>query len=202
MGNKKKGIIPPVQLALFSGIAGHLINSIIEKVDFNNEVDQRRNATIDPNGTVVQKKRGKSDADIVDVVHVTEDFVTENCPYIVSADNENNRYYITQSLNIGRYPHNDYQISDNTVSRVHCRIFIRNGRYYLVDMGASSPARLNGTPVENSKPSSIEELYDFELTDGDRILVGRTELIFRRPEAADTGYRETIKNCNSTVVLD
>jgi len=85
---------------------------------------------------------------------------------------------------------------------VHCRIFIRNGRYYLVDMGASSPACLNGTPVENSKPSSIDELYDHELTDGDRILVGRTELIFRRPSASDEGYRETIKSCNSTVVLN
>lgn len=202
MNNRKKGIIPPVQLALFSGIAGHLINSIVEKIEFNNEVEVNRNATIDPNGTVVKKRRKNDSAEMVDIDCVAEEFVSENCPYIAPIGSENNRYYLTQSVNIGRYPHNDIQIQDETVSRVHCRIFVKNGKYYLVDMGASTPAKLNGKPVENSKPRIIDELYDFEINDGDRITIGRSEYIFRRTESRDTKFNETMNRCNATVVLD
>ncbi len=202
MSNKKKGIIPPVQLALFSGIAGHLINSILGNVEHNAAVEQSRNVTVDPNGTVVQKKRGSKGADMVDIDNVAEEFVEENCPYISPVGNPSLRYYVTQSVNIGRYPHNDIMIPDETVSRVHCRIYVRNGKYYLIDMGASSPAKLNGRSVDNSKPRSIDELYDFELNDGDSIVIGRTEYVFRRTAEKDSNYRQTMSSCNSTVVLD
>ena len=202
MNGRKKGIIPPIQLALLSGIAGHLINSIIEKVEYNSEIERSRSAALDPNGTVVRKRKGSDRAELVDVDDVAETFVEENCPYIAPAGKDNSRYYITQSINIGRYPHNDVQVQDETVSRVHCRIFVKNGKYYLVDMGAATPAKLNGTPVDNSKPRSRDELYSFELSDGDRITIGRTEYVFRRSSVADRGYHETLNRCDSTVLLD
>lgn len=99
--------------------------------------------------------------------------------YITKQSDPYNRYVITSSANIGRYPHNDYQIVDPSVSRVHCRIFLHsNGTYYLTDMDAKTKSRLNGVVVDNYKTGRVEDLYMFPLRDGDRITVGNETLIF------------------------
>lgn len=176
---KKKNVISPAQVALFTGIAGLIANTMIEAIDHNQLVDQARNKTIDPNGTVVKNRKGLRSARAVDLNATAEKVVSENYPYIELVSNESSRYYLTQNVNLGRYPHNDIQVPDETASRVHCRIINKDGKYYLIDMEATTPARLNGTPVDNAKPTSINELYKFKLKDGDVITIGRTQYRFR-----------------------
>lgn len=99
--------------------------------------------------------------------------------YITKISDPSSRYVITGSANIGRYPHNDYQIVDPSVSRVHCRIFLHsNGTYYLTDMDAKTKSRLNGVVVDNYKTGKVEDLYMFPLRDGDKITVGSETLVF------------------------
>lgn len=197
---KKKNVISPAQIAIFTGIAGLIANTMIEAIDHNQLVDQARSMTIDPNSTVVKTKKSFRPAKNVDFNAAAEKVISENYPYIELVSNESSRYYLTQNVNLGRYPHNDIQVPDETASRVHCRIVSKDGKYYLIDMEATTPARLNGAPVDNSKPSAVSDLYKFRLKDGDIITIGRTKYRFRE---ADEGKNARSGCCDfgGTVVL-
>ncbi len=89
---------------------------------------------------------------------------------------------------IGRYPYNELVLTDPSVSRIHCRIFIHNDRYYVADLDAYSKAELDGIKVDNFKPRTIDELYDHELTNGSKLTIGETTFIFHtagQPAAED-----------------
>ena len=64
----------------------------------------------------------------------------------------------------------DRVIPDPTVSRVHAKITVRNGRYSVIDMGSK-----NGTNVDGKPAVGREEL---PLTDGSRIMFAGCEYIF------------------------
>jgi len=133
-----------------------------------------------------------------------QSFIAENCPYLQPENNDQMKYYITQSLNIGRYPHNDIQITRPDVSRMHCRIFIKEGRYYVVDLGASKKATLNGVAVDNAHPTSpdLHEFFDHELTEGSVLTVGSYKFTFHKNPTEDDFFTNTMSQADSTILVD
>jgi hypothetical protein len=71
-------------------------------------------------------------------------------------------------MSIGRDPRNSIAVRDASISRVHSRIDCRSGLVLLSDLQSTNGTWLNGQRIEHE-----------ELSDGDRILVGRTEFVFR-----------------------
>lgn len=76
----------------------------------------------------------------------------------------------TNRLLIGRDPENGIVVDDSHVSGSHAEVVPRgaNGRYFVRDMESTNGTLLNGNQVVES-----------DLTEGDRILVGRTCFLFR-----------------------
>ena len=72
---------------------------------------------------------------------------------------------------IGRSYRNDIVLDDTKVSRHHARIEERAGKYYVIDMESTNGIFVNGQQV-------AEEV----LTDGCKILIGMTDLIFKESE--------------------
>ncbi len=70
-------------------------------------------------------------------------------------------------LAIGRDPENDIVLSDRRVSRRHAEIKLRLGRYTLYDLQST-----NGTLVNGRRVAEVV------LSDGDRIAIGGTEMVF------------------------
>lgn len=181
-----KNILPPIQLALFTAIAANIVNTITSNAQHNAALNEAAPVAVDPNKTVSRFRKKTAGTlpqatlipDDIDIEDVAECFVVENCPYLVQENDPEKRFYITQSVNIGRYPHNDIQLSDETVSRVHCRIYVSNGEYYLIDMGASTPSTVNGRSINNFRPEREQDLFGCRLRDGDRITIGRTTYCF------------------------
>ena len=199
---KKKNVVSPIQISILAGIASAVANHIAEAVDYNHQVDlERGEGTLDPRATVIGRKKKARRSEELDVESVAEQVISESYPYITPVDDEAARYYLTQNVNIGRYPHNDIQLRDETVSRVHCRIISKDGDFYLVDMDATTPAKLNGKSVDNARPASIDELYRFRLRDGDIITIGRTKLRFCDRAKRHSIAGRSVRDYNGTVVL-
>ena len=73
---------------------------------------------------------------------------------------------------IGRSPDAELRLRDPSVSRVHCRVSVVNGKVFLADAGSVSGTTVNG--------SSVQER---ELASGDLIRVGTTEIQFQWSDA-------------------
>ena len=74
-----------------------------------------------------------------------------------------------ETTNIGRDASNDILLDDNTVSRVHARIRLQDGDFYLYDMDSANGTRVNDEPIAKQR-----------LNDGDRVQIGAAQLRFRR----------------------
>lgn len=66
---------------------------------------------------------------------------------------------------IGRSSENDIVLSDDSLSRFHCRVFFKEGTLAIADLGSTNETLVNG--------ASIQEQI---LTSGDRIEIGETVL--------------------------
>ena len=73
-----------------------------------------------------------------------------------------------RQIYLGRKSTNDFVLDDESASRIHAYITYERHRHVLYDAGS-----LNGTFV-NKRPVSRRELKD-----GDKILIGRTTLIYK-----------------------
>ncbi len=74
------------------------------------------------------------------------------------------------SMQVGRAPECEIRLDDTYVSQMHARLFGKNGRWYVEDLGST-----NGTFVNDQKlaaPAQVEP--------GDKIRVGTTVLELRR----------------------
>lgn len=67
---------------------------------------------------------------------------------------------------IGRGPEAQVQLPDNTVSRQHARITVRNGDPVLEDLGSSNGTFVNG-----------ERVHERALKDGDKIEIGHVSIL-------------------------
>lgn len=71
-------------------------------------------------------------------------------------------------VTIGRDEQSSFPIPDPAVSRAHCRLETRGDTVLLSDLNSTNGTWVNGRRIQHE-----------ELADGDRVLVGRTELLFR-----------------------
>ena len=53
---------------------------------------------------------------------------------------------------LGRAPDSDIQLDDRLVSARHARLFRRNGRWLLADLGSTNGTLLNDEPVDGERP--------------------------------------------------
>ncbi len=77
----------------------------------------------------------------------------------------------TPIVNIGRHSDNHIVVSSPVVSRRHCQLRLRFGRYYLFDMQSRSGTRVNGYLIQEHRLSS-----------GDVISFGDIQLIYIEDE--------------------
>lgn len=70
---------------------------------------------------------------------------------------------------IGRLSSADLQLKDGRVSRLHAQVIVKEGRYWLEDLGSRGGTKVNG--------ERIQDLHCLET--GDRISLGEVELIFQ-----------------------
>jgi pSer/pThr/pTyr-binding forkhead associated (FHA) protein len=73
---------------------------------------------------------------------------------------------------IGRSRECDLSVTDGNASRRHAEIIREGDAYFVVDLGSTNGTELNGRRVTRE-----------ELTDGDRITLGATDVVFGRSRA-------------------
>jgi signal transduction histidine kinase/pSer/pThr/pTyr-binding forkhead associated (FHA) protein len=95
------------------------------------------------------------------------------------------------TLVLGREPGSDLHLSDEEVSRRHCRLAIRDGRVLLTDLGSR-----NGTLVNGHRVTEIV------VRDGDEIQVGKTRMRVRggQGEASASGAIR-LDNSDRTILI-
>jgi Protein of unknown function (DUF3662)/FHA domain len=74
-----------------------------------------------------------------------------------------------RSVVLGRSRESDIRVDDPNVSRRHAELRQEGATYWLVDLDSTNGTELNGKRVSRAK-----------LSDGDRITVGSTEIVFGR----------------------
>ena len=74
-----------------------------------------------------------------------------------------------RSVVLGRSKECDLQVNDPNVSRRHAELRQEGATYWLVDLDSTNGTELNGRPVKRAK-----------LSDGDRITLGGTDVVFSR----------------------
>jgi pSer/pThr/pTyr-binding forkhead associated (FHA) protein len=83
-----------------------------------------------------------------------------------------------QSAAVGRAPDNDIIIGDPATSGRHCRIEVRNGSYWISDLGSTNGTLVNGEPI-----------IDKQLEHGDVISIGQNTIRFTLAEPRDSAFR-------------
>jgi hypothetical protein len=78
------------------------------------------------------------------------------------------RFDLIGGLSIGRSKESDVQIEDRYASGIHARIFSREGRHFVEDMGSTNGTLLNDATLKG----------EAELIDGDVVRIGDTEFRF------------------------
>ena len=75
----------------------------------------------------------------------------------------------SRSVVIGRSRECDLRVVDGNASRRHAEVVQEGAAYLVVDLGSTNGTELNGRRIKREK-----------LTDGDRITIGATDLVFGR----------------------
>ena len=88
---------------------------------------------------------------------------------VITPDKKQTTYVLEgRIITVGRTPANGIQIHDGAASRKHCLIKIVAETFTLVDLGSANGTKVNGDRVK-----------EYDLTDGDRIKIGKTVLAFK-----------------------
>jgi len=110
------------------------------------------------------------------IIKMPDDFMPNAWLTVIKGSHEGDDYSIPpeddpskRKVTIGRSTYNDVVIDDESASRDHAYITIEKDKYTIGDMGST-----NGTYL-NEKRVSIPRI----LKDGDKIVIGDTELIFK-----------------------
>jgi signal transduction histidine kinase len=90
------------------------------------------------------------------------------------------------TVKIGRNPTNDFVLSDDTISRFHCEIFLKEEHYYIRDLHSS-----HGTFV-----NEVRNNLEMQLENDNLIRLGQTVLVFKKegkdvPEAQAESQKKT-----------
>lgn len=84
-------------------------------------------------------------------------------------------------VTIGRSPDCTVALPHPSVSRLHCRIWLEDGRFHIQDLDSTNRTFLNGKPVARA-----------ELRDGDQIGVGSNALKFFVGESMEARYHDEL----------
>lgn len=87
----------------------------------------------------------------------------------------------SESLVIGRDITADFQISDRSISRRHCRIVRDDGRFWVEDLGSTNHTYLNDERIERAP-----------LRDGDLVRISQTVLKFIDESNIEAGYHSEL----------
>jgi hypothetical protein len=118
--------------------------------------------TVEPAATMVYRSREPEAA--------AEDAVPEVAREIVTLTVDGRSHEVaSRRVLLGRSRECDIRISDGNVSRRHAELVQEGATYWLVDLGSTNGTELNGERVDRAK-----------LSDGDRILLGDTNVVFGR----------------------
>ena len=82
-----------------------------------------------------------------------------------------------EPLTIGRSSSCDIQFGQDSVSRMHCKVWLAEEKYHIEDMGSTNCTLVNG-----------REIRQHVLADGDRITVGETVLKFVMEGSAEAHH--------------
>lgn len=95
-------------------------------------------------------------------------------------------------MTVGRHPDQDIQILDRVVSKSHCSIEMRDGLFYVQDVGSRNGTYVNGVRISARR----------SLSNGDEISIGSTRLKFieDRPEDSLRG-RVTFHDSNQDTAI-
>lgn len=86
-----------------------------------------------------------------------------------------------QPVIIGRSIDADFQISDRSISRHHCRVYRENRRYWVEDLGSTNHTFLNDSVVDCAP-----------LRDGDHLRISQTVLKFVDEGNIEAGYHSEL----------
>lgn len=86
-----------------------------------------------------------------------------------------------EPLVIGRAVDADFQISERSISRQHCRIYRDEGRYWIEDLGSTNRTWLNDEQVDRAP-----------LKDGDLVRISQTVLKFVDEGNIEAGYHSEL----------
>lgn len=91
---------------------------------------------------------------------------------LITPDKQRTTYELDgRAITVGRTPANSIRVEDGAASRKHCLIKAVGDAWILTDLGSA-----NGTKVNGSRIAKHEEI---DLSDGDRIKIGKTVLAFK-----------------------
>ncbi len=180
MKNKYKKLIPvgatASALLAIAAIVGAINKSAIFAYDKKGAIAEEQMKELSPMDTVFSAN--PIGALPVSTIKEAQDAYISECPTLVRKSTEE-AYAISNSLDIGRAEYNDIVIaSDPHVSRSHCKIFSRNGIFFITDMNAKTKATLNGKPVDNYGGNALA----YRLEDGDLITICSEVFEFHLPE--------------------
>ncbi|MEM9623746.1 MAG: FHA domain-containing protein [Pseudomonadota bacterium] len=86
----------------------------------------------------------------------------------ISDMSRDQRYALVDSeYTLGRHADSDIVLADSSISKSHAMLKVQTGHWYIEDLDSSNGVLVNGTMVRRAP-----------LTQGDRIKLGRAELIF------------------------
>ncbi|HET6631768.1 MAG TPA: GGDEF domain-containing protein [Rhodanobacteraceae bacterium] len=106
------------------------------------------------------------------------------CVVVIHGEGLGKRYDVDASpVLIGRSRDADLLIPHQSVSRRHCQIWREADRYFLRDLGATNPTRINDIPVGTDP---------VPLGDGDHITIGETILKFISRSSVEALYHEEV----------
>lgn len=108
------------------------------------------------------------------LVGISKGETDEVTALLVSQAADRQEYHLDQSLLVlGRDPGCDIVLEGSGVSRRHAQFVLSNGEYALEDLGSKNGTWVNGARLVDS----------VALSDGDSIMVGDQNLLFRLPNA-------------------
>jgi len=195
MKNKYKKLIPvgatASALIAIAAIVGAINRSAIFAHDKSQAVEEEEMKALNPMETVFAD--GSATAIPVETIKKAQEAYISECATLLRKSTEE-AYAITNTLDIGRAEYNDIVIaSDLHVSRSHCKIFSRNGIYFITDMNAKTKATLNGKPIDNYGGNALA----YRLEDGDLITICSEVFEFHLPEVTSADS----STINSSVTL-
>ena len=167
-----------ISLLLYTvGIGVHKLSTDADSLDYDPVpvADSNENASLD--ATAPEKKRSEPITPVADKrdddstqIFIQEAKHREALAWVVALNGPQvgKAYRLGDIADIGRdSKHNDISLDDRTISRQHARIRHEHGEFVIYDLVSVNGVSVNGETVERRV-----------LRDGDRILVGQSELGF------------------------